>query len=1160
MKKNVKLVKYVLLCAISFGITSTVFTGCKDYDDDISRLQEQIDANKAECSKLLEEKIAVIQSQVTTLETAKTDLQKSVEEAKAAIVTAQKAADAAAEEAAQAKLAAEQAKLDAINTAATELEKVKKELVAADADMQAKIEELQNGAKTQADLIAANKALLEEMVTTNQEFNDKLIALSGQISAVDEKYDVLASEINDVKDELSILKQEIADKLAALSQQYAALDEFKTLKGGSDATIKELEDDIENIISNLGGLETSVDTKIKEAIAAALKDSEGNTFQSLWESYTDNALTNYVTKDQIGSLVREMDRNTQYALELSQRIDAVNSDLNTLKTILAGTITSLTYIPENIAENLGEVAFLPEIAIDYWAVDKENTENAALYPNAPQPLSKKVYEYDLTNKSLWATHTEGWLTMKYIVNPTSVTDKDFNVIGFDNRAANVTKANPSIVFETGKIENGVLPVKVKGLNLIQTGVKTEGVVYDDPEGPAANSEYGTSKVDMFALQVQTKSTINKDGTTVTSNYVPVKRMIVKQNDIIIALKDSKVELDQMFKENEKETATHSGGYVSQIIEKKLDVPFEGITLDNVLSVYTKNFYTNNGYKETGDKYYELKNLGFEDFDLKYELVGYDKAEVNQTNTYMSIDNETGKITIKDKSSAVGRQPVIKVKYYVGGIHVMSKLLKIEIKEADREPLEYTELTPFASYILPCMDEPIMLEGDMDQVFDKAKISKEKFWDAYNGEEPEVKLYRIINGNKQDIPLTIVNTLDAEGTTYYMGGGISIRSAIKTTAIEDFNLIKTAISGEALAGNYQLRVTYKALNALAEYISIPVGYDFEVTYPENTLSYNKEMWDISKKSINMYGRPTGADLTGELAMEGYIEDGFLPYKSAIAPSNEHCYASSTLHFELVDAAKYPGVTIVEESVGGYIKHKIKTTNSDFIDVQIPVRAYSTYNTPSHEDSKRSEVKIDILKSAEFNVTFIDPIQFTALSNYNDKWFLVDGAKAYEEDGKTLNFKWGHYAPVYRLFRVNDTERTTVNGTIWEPIYTNVSNPGGWWVKNGDRIGEILRDLHQLKITYALSPKNKPYVLTNAKIDPASGLLEWNANGATVQGGQEVIVDVTIDYNWAPTTNGKLRKENTHEIVIVTKPYGTAYNAANANEFIDQGTHYPVLLNE
>lgn len=53
MKKNVKLVKYALLCAISAGVVSTTLTSCKDYDDDIKNLQEQVSANKTAIDDIL---------------------------------------------------------------------------------------------------------------------------------------------------------------------------------------------------------------------------------------------------------------------------------------------------------------------------------------------------------------------------------------------------------------------------------------------------------------------------------------------------------------------------------------------------------------------------------------------------------------------------------------------------------------------------------------------------------------------------------------------------------------------------------------------------------------------------------------------------------------------------------------------------------------------------------------------------------------------------------------------------------------------------------------------------------------------------------------------------------------------------------------------------
>ncbi|MFR6543251.1 MAG: hypothetical protein ACLUPL_11995, partial [Butyricimonas virosa] len=46
MNKKRNFAKLALLSALLCGLASPTFVGCKDYDDDIKDLQEQVDANK----------------------------------------------------------------------------------------------------------------------------------------------------------------------------------------------------------------------------------------------------------------------------------------------------------------------------------------------------------------------------------------------------------------------------------------------------------------------------------------------------------------------------------------------------------------------------------------------------------------------------------------------------------------------------------------------------------------------------------------------------------------------------------------------------------------------------------------------------------------------------------------------------------------------------------------------------------------------------------------------------------------------------------------------------------------------------------------------------------------------------------------------------------
>ena len=53
MNKKRNFAKMALLSALLCGLASPTFIGCKDYDDDIKDLQEQITANKTSIDELL---------------------------------------------------------------------------------------------------------------------------------------------------------------------------------------------------------------------------------------------------------------------------------------------------------------------------------------------------------------------------------------------------------------------------------------------------------------------------------------------------------------------------------------------------------------------------------------------------------------------------------------------------------------------------------------------------------------------------------------------------------------------------------------------------------------------------------------------------------------------------------------------------------------------------------------------------------------------------------------------------------------------------------------------------------------------------------------------------------------------------------------------------
>ena len=77
MNKKRNFAKLALLGDLLCGLASPTFVGCKDYDDDIKDLQEQIDANKSaatqELSKAISEQITALENKLNTAIADKAD-------------------------------------------------------------------------------------------------------------------------------------------------------------------------------------------------------------------------------------------------------------------------------------------------------------------------------------------------------------------------------------------------------------------------------------------------------------------------------------------------------------------------------------------------------------------------------------------------------------------------------------------------------------------------------------------------------------------------------------------------------------------------------------------------------------------------------------------------------------------------------------------------------------------------------------------------------------------------------------------------------------------------------------------------------------------------------------------------------------------------------
>ena len=161
---NKKFLSAILFGALMVSSTGT-FVSCKDYDDDIDNLQEQI--NKLATKEDMTSQIATLQAALDAAKTEAAAAKASAEQAVAKANSAESTATEAEKAAAQAALDAANAKAEAIKAAQDEVAKVKAELEAAiDSKFEAEKEAL---AKTISELTETSKkltGLTTDMITS----------------------------------------------------------------------------------------------------------------------------------------------------------------------------------------------------------------------------------------------------------------------------------------------------------------------------------------------------------------------------------------------------------------------------------------------------------------------------------------------------------------------------------------------------------------------------------------------------------------------------------------------------------------------------------------------------------------------------------------------------------------------------------------------------------------------------------------------------------------------------------------------------------------------------------------------------------------------------------------------------------------------------------
>ena len=256
--------KRKLFSAILFGALLTAstsgLTSCKDYDDDISNLQSQID--KLATADQLSAKVSEMQAAIAAAQSAA--------ESKAA--AAQTVADAAKAAAADAAAAASKAQgtADAAAAAAAEVQKAADKAIAdleAKAATKADLEAAAQAAQAAVEAIkaehATDKAKIEAAIETG------LAEVKAEIAATNDKLAGLATRLDAVEEKLAAIEagEGQEEKLEAIQAEVESIsDELEAL----GIVVSEMITDISlytSGIADLTGFNTSLDFwQVKEAV------------------------------------------------------------------------------------------------------------------------------------------------------------------------------------------------------------------------------------------------------------------------------------------------------------------------------------------------------------------------------------------------------------------------------------------------------------------------------------------------------------------------------------------------------------------------------------------------------------------------------------------------------------------------------------------------------------------------------------------------------------------------------------------------------------------------------------------------------------------------------------------------------------------------------
>lgn len=360
--------------------------GCKNYDDDIDKINNRLDELYVTVADL-DEQIESVRNAIPSLDALNEEV----------------AALRSELDGVKTDVASIDQKLEAIGDVQAKLNELSQELKDyVNGAIQSSEETLRNELATKgavSELEALIEGIQEDYKAELEEINNKLTALEGtvgELPAVD-----FSDDIQELKDRLAALKDSAADA-EALADLTGRVEKLEGIKGLTESDVNKL---IESQISEMLDGESWLGDSLNEAIATYLKDNN---------YITNAALTGYVSLEDIITAME--DKQSDYAKELIEfiqenqtqfdatalqgKIDGYKAEMDKLKAefsdrlfALENRIQSLVYVPSSLTETSNLIPVTPAPYIDFGKDGKEHLGNQTLemtFRVSPASLAKKI--------------------------------------------------------------------------------------------------------------------------------------------------------------------------------------------------------------------------------------------------------------------------------------------------------------------------------------------------------------------------------------------------------------------------------------------------------------------------------------------------------------------------------------------------------------------------------------------------------------------------------------------------------------------------------------------------------------------------------------------------------------------------------------------------